>query len=132
MLKMEYYRLALIASAKSGIPADWIYSQWAHETADFTSELCLSYNNFGGVTQVEDNGLSQPDGAYYYMRFDTPVLFAEYFGDYLNLYHDDGIHSALSLYDYVMALHAGGYFGDDPDNYYYGCNRFYEEVIKNG
>ena len=106
---------------------DWIFSQWAHETGGFTSELCVEHNNFAGLTQSEDNGLGQPDGSCFYMRFDSAYDFAVYFSKYLLLY--EGISDCSSLEDYVRCLKDGGYFGDTVENYLAGCE-FWLAIIQ--
>ena len=121
---MNYVRsLAHSCSEVLGIPAitgDIIYAQWLHESEGFTSELCHEYHNFAGLTQVEDNGLPQPDGDYFYMKFDSVKDFADYFAFYLSLYKPDGIYRVYSLEDYISCLKNGGYFGDTYENYLNG------------
>ena len=85
------------------IPATFIYAQMAHETGGFKSELALKHNNFGGVTQVTPNGLDQPDGSNYYMNFGSPDEFAEYYGNYLSKYAEDGIYEATTINQYANA-----------------------------
>ena len=50
MLTKVIYDAAVIASDRSGIPTDWIVAQWAHETGNFTSELCVNYCNYAGIS----------------------------------------------------------------------------------
>ncbi len=106
------------------IPATFIYAQMAHETGGFKSELALKHNNFGGVTQVTPNGLDQPDGSNYYMNFGSPDEFAEYYGNYLSKYAEDGIYEATTIDQYANALKRGGYYGDTVENYAAGMKHF--------
>lgn len=106
------------------IPAPFIYAQMAHETGGFKSELALKYNNFGGITQTTPNGLDQPDGSNYYMNFSSPDTFAEYYGNYLSLYAEDGIYDATTIEQYANALKHGGYYGDTVENYTAGMKSF--------
>lgn len=120
MINQYYWGLAQRAAAIAGLPAEWIYSQWVHETGNFSSDLCIEYNNLGGVTQVQPNDTPQPDGNCYYMQFASPEAYADYFGWYLTQYAEDGIYQATSIAEYAEALKHGGYFGDTLENYIAG------------
>ena len=129
MINERYFSLAQQAAAISGLPAEWIYSQWAHETGGFVSELCIEHNNLGGLTQEEPNDLPQPDGSLWYRHFDTPEDYADYFGRYLRLYREDGIYNAETIPEYAAALCRGGYFGDSLKNYVAGMEAAYKEAF---
>ena len=122
-----FYELAKRSAEIAGEPikAEWIYSQWAHETGEFTSELCMQYHNLGGLCQTTPNDLPQPDGDLWYMEFDSFEAYAEYFGRYLRLYDENGIYNSQNLADYVVALKNGGYFGDSLENYLAGTHAVY-------
>lgn len=124
-LNEYFYGLAQRAAELAGAPIrpEWIYSQWVHETGNFTSDLCVNYHNLGGLTQTEPNDTPQPDGNCYYMQFDSYEAYADYFGRYLRYYVEDGIYDSQNLYDYLAALKHGGYFGDDLDAYYADCQQ---------
>lgn len=134
MFKRYFYLLALRASsiAGHGVSPLWILAQWSHESDDFSSPLAVDCHNFGGLTQLEPNDLPQPDGTCFYMRFDSDIAFADYFGYYLTLFCDDGIFTCLSLDDYVCSLHRGGYFGDDLDSYLAAVKQRYSELFEGG
>ena len=129
VLTMNYffYNLACESASIAGkhIQPLWIYSQWRHETANFLSPLCLETYNLAGLCQKMPNDYPQPDGDLYYMCFSSYLECAQYFGRYLQLYEEDGIFDAYTLYDYCKALKKGGYYGDSLENYYKGC-AFYE------
>ena len=112
-------------------PIDYkiLYSQWSHETNGFTSDLCVEYNNLGGVTQTSVNNTPQPDGQYYYMQFESVEEYAEYFGRYLRLYEENGIYDATDIESYAAALKDGGYFGDTLENYVAGMTAAYNEAF---
>jgi len=114
-----FYGLAKVSAEIAGEPikAEWIYSQWAHETNEFASDLTEEYHNLGGLTQVEPNDTPQPDGSCYYMQFGSYEDYADYFGKYLQYYRDNGIFDAQSIDDYITALKNGDYFGDTLENY---------------
>ena len=130
-LNQYYWDLAVKAAGKTGYPiqSEWIYSQWYHETNGFTSALCVEYNNLGGLTQVEPNDIPQPDGSYYYMKFNTPEDYAEYFGKYLRYYREDGLFESTNLDEYIEALKRGSYFGDTIENYKEGCHNVYDNLF---
>ena len=133
MLREYYYDLAKRSAEISGLCAEWIYSQWSHETGDFSSELCRDYNNFGGITTAHPNelelSLGQPDGSLWYKAFASPEDYAEYFGKYLTYYVEDGIYNATNIQEYAEALKHGGYFGDSVENYVNGMTSVYNECF---
>lgn len=112
------YQQAQSAAAYIGVPAEWVYAQWGHESSDFTSKLAKENNNFGGLTQVENNGAEnkQPDGDFYYMEFATPEKYAEYFAKYIKKYYPEAA-SAKTPEEYAKALKAGGYYGASYEEY---------------
>lgn len=124
---------AAAVAAERGLNVDprWIYAQWVHETGNFSSELSDQYHNLGGLTQTEPNDTPQPDGANYYMQFDSYEDYADYFGKYLTFYQEDGIYDARTMEDYVTALKHGGYFGDSLENYLSDCQGIYDECFGN-
>lgn len=133
MLNKYFYKLAQRAADISALPAEWIYCQWVHETAGFTSDLCLNYHNLGGITTDNPNEveleLGQPDGSLWYKVFSSYEHYAEYFGKYLKLYEEDGIYEATDIQSYAEALKNGGYFGDTVENYVEGMTSAYEDAF---
>lgn len=127
-VKQPYWEAAQISAGISGGDAKLIYAQFSHETGNFTSELCLQYNNLAGVTQVEPNDLPQPDGSFYYMKFDSLDAWARYFGKFIRLF--DGAVEATTIEEYATALKEGGYFGDTLENYIDGMTSAYDEAFK--
>ena len=123
----RYWRAAQVAGGIAGIDPKILYAQWAHETGGFTSSLCLEYNNLAGVTQVEPNDLPQPDGSFYYMKFDSLDSWARYFGKFIRLF--DGAAEATTIEEYATALKNEGYFGDSLENYIAGMTAAYEEAF---
>ena len=121
----KYLDCAKIASDISGVDQEILFAQWSHETAGFTSELCVTYNNLGGLTQEKKNDLPQPDGRYYYMKFDSPEDYATYFGKYLGYYPGD----KSTIEKYATVLKEGGYFGDTLENYIAGMTAAYNEAF---
>jgi len=121
----RYWECAKIASNLSGVDARILYSQWFHETAGFTSALCVDYNNLGGITQTEPNDIPQPDGSFYYMQFNCPESYAIYFGKYLRYY--PGPKNTIE--EYATVLKDGGYFGDTLGNYIAGMTAAYEDAF---
>ena len=123
------------AAVEVGLPnikPEWIYCQWKHESANFSSQLAAENHNLGGLTQVEENDSPQPDGNYYYINFNSFEEYALYFGRYLRYFRDGGIAEAENIYDYIYALKyspSGEYFGDTFENYYNSVNALYEEIF---
>lgn len=123
----KYWRAAQVAGGIAGIDPKIIYAQWAHETAGFSSELCVEYNNLAGVTQTQENDLPQPDGSFYYMKFDSLDSWARYFGKFIRLF--DGTAEATTIEEYAAALKNDGYYGDTLENYIAGMTAAYEEAF---
>ena len=108
-----FYSLAKISAqkaAENGVHVDpkFIYTQWYIETGGFTSQLQATHHNLGGVTAS--------DGSW--RHFTDFIDFANYFGNYLTYYREDGMTNATSLYSYINALYNGGYFTADFNSYY--------------
>lgn len=121
----KMWALANWVAQRTNIDPRYLYGQWYHESGAFDSPLVRSNYNFGGVTQAEPNDTPQPDGNCYYIKFDSPEDYAEYFATYIN--HPDwpqGFGGSTSPEDYAHRLKIGGYYGDDESNYIAG--------IKNG
>lgn len=133
MLDERMMDCARQASLTCGVPAEWIYSQWAHESTNvtpgspfyglpFKSDLAVEQNNFGGLTQEEENDTPQPDGNYFYMKFSSPEEYAAYFGRYIKKYFPTAA-KASTIQEYVHLLKYGEdyvYYGDDEEVYLNG------------
>ena len=114
----EAWQEAQWVQSQTGIPAEYIYRQWAHESGNFTSRLAQENNNFGGLTQVEPNGEEnkQPDGGNYYRMYNNMHEYAQsYVNDFINRYK--GRENIKSMADFVNFLHDNGYFTADPAEY---------------
>ena len=114
----EAWQEAQWVESQTGIPADYIYRQWAHESGNFESRLAKENNNFGGLTQTTPNGEDnkQPDGGNYYRQYDNMHEYAEsYVNDFINRY--DGKENIKSMEDFVNFLYDNGYFTADPADY---------------
>lgn len=131
-----FYGLAQRASQAAAdkgvtnIDPRWIYSQWIHESDNFTSALAIDNHNLGGVTQSEPNDTPQPDGGNYYINFASYEDYADYFGHYLYGFIDGGVDKATTLEEYITALKnspSGEYFGDSLENYLSDTQRIYNE-----
>lgn len=108
----------------------WLYCQFAHESAEFTSQLTIENHNIGGLTQETPNDSPQPDGNYWYCCFDSFEDYGDYFGHYLRYFKDSGVDYATTLEEYIVALKnspSGAYFGDSLENYLSNCQRIFEE-----
>lgn len=105
-------------SEQSGIPAEFVYRQWAHESGNFSSQLARENNNFGGLTQTTPNGEEnrQPDGGNYYKQYGSMHEYAE---DYLNSFikYYDGIATVKSIDEFAQVLRDNGYYTDSVENY---------------
>lgn len=122
-MEQRMWQLAQRSSQKTGIPADWIYAQWYHESDGFSSELAKGNNNFAGVTQSEPNGEEnrQPDGGNYYMQFESPEAWEDYYSRFIQKFK--GATSAKDYRQWAQNLHDDGYFTDSVENYVAGLER---------
>ena len=135
---MTYFELAKHAAdvanedlGTNTIDPRYIYAQWQHESANFTSRMATENNNFAGVTQVEPNGEENKmtNSNLYAMMFDSPEDFADYFGHYIAKYAENGIGEASNIDEYLAALQNGGYFTSDDNSgghYYAGVHAYYD------
>ena len=103
----------------SGLPANLIYGQMAHETGNF-SELAGSHN-YGG--------LKNSDGSY--RNFDSDDAFAKYYAWYLRQYDENGISQATTPEAWAHALKQGGYYEDSEETYANGVGNFSQQYFKN-
>ncbi len=128
----EYYKLALEVGQSTNIDPNFIYAGWAHETNGFTSEVCTTLNNFGGLKKFRE----QPEGITEemtissegdpYQAFESPQHYAKYFAYYITLYEQNGIFQADTVEKYAQALKDGGYYGDPVGVYIAGMYRWLE------
>ncbi len=114
----DAWKEAQWVQSQTGIPAEYVYRQWAHESAYFSSQLARENNNFGGLTQVEWNGddNKQPDGNNYYREFNNFHEYAEaYVKDFIDLYK--GKEQVHDLASFAHFLKENGYYGADESDY---------------
>jgi Mannosyl-glycoprotein endo-beta-N-acetylglucosaminidase len=104
-------QLSQKVSEQTGIPADLIFSQWAHETGDFTNRGSTQLNNLAGINVPGGKGQD-------YRKFDSLEEFGNY---YTYLMRKSGPYSsarnAKTPEQFAAALKAGGYYGDSESNY---------------
>lgn len=111
----EYFKMAQQVSEKTGVPAELIYGQWYHESSGFSSQLARENNNFGGVTQISPNDSPQPDGSNYYMKFNSPQEYADYYASLIQKYPE--AKNAKTPEEFAHVLKQGGYYTDSEENY---------------
>lgn len=134
MANGEYYKLALEVSESTGIDANLIYAGWAHETNGFTSEVCLTLNNFGGLKKfkeqppgITDEMCTSSEGDSY-QAFESPKHYAKYFAYYITLYEEYGIFQADTAAKYAQVLKDGGYYGDPVEVYSKGMYHWLDKL----
>lgn len=124
----DYLRsLAEQVANETGIPKEWIWAQWMHETGEFTSYVFKNLNNFSGLKQFRANNTDldclSPEGDNY-QYFPSQESYAKYFAFYLGLYEEDGIFEATTVEEFAIALKHGGYYGDSVENYTNALNYY--------
>lgn len=103
-------QLAKRVSASTGIPADLIFAQWAHETGGFTNRGTTQLNNLAGIRYA---------GSTEYRKFDSPEDFADFYGKLIESkrYTSKGINEAKTPEAFAHALKAGSYYEGPEDVY---------------
>ena len=124
----KMWELAKYVGEKTGINPKYIYAQWYHESAGFSSRLARENYNFGGLTQIESNGEEnkQPDGSNYYMNFDSLEDWADYYSKYIEHYPE--LKNAQSAYEFSSILRSGGYYTASVDEYTSGIQNGMENI----
>lgn len=129
-MEKRMWKLAKQVGEQTGINPQFIYAQWYHESAGFTSRLARENFNFGGLTQVEPNGEEnkqpQPDGDLYYMKFSSPEEWANYYAKYIQHYPE--LKNARTTTEYAQELSEGGYYTDSVENYVNGLNNGLQNI----
>jgi hypothetical protein len=118
----QYSDIANKVSQKTGLPAEWIYGQWAHETGNFKNRGAQELNNLGGLRNKQGQ----------YMKFDSLDEFADYFAAYIpRKYGKSGAMQAKTPEEYAAALKRGGYYEDSYNNYVAGLKRGMKQFASN-
>lgn len=108
---------------KFGLPAAYFQAQMDFESAHGESQIAREGNNYGGIKFVGQKGAhaggGSPEGdSYaYYDKLD------DFANDYARILSADGIHSGMSVEDFVGALKAHGYMGADESTYLAGVRQ---------
>lgn len=110
--------IAMAISQNTGLPANLIWAQLAHESADGTSQLAQEDHNYGGVKGTDGN----------YLHFDNDQQFIDYMSNYYPKYREDGIFEAKNADEWAEALKHGGYFTVGLDEYEGGMKRHLAEA----
>ena len=104
--------LARKVGMDTGIPANIIFDQWAHETNDFKNRGAVSLNNLAGINVQGGHGQD-------YRKFASLDDFAKYFEGLLKSqrYSSSGVLDARTIESYAEAMKKGGYYRDTQKNY---------------
>jgi hypothetical protein len=106
-------QLAKEVSARTGVPAELMWDQWAHETGGFTH--IAAPNNLAGI---------RLPGTKTYQSFNSLEDFGTRFADILKEKRYSGIEGARDIASYAHQLKTGGYYEDSEKNYAAGMVRF--------
>jgi hypothetical protein len=110
--------LAQSISARTGIPADLIWAQWAHETGGFTNRGARELNNLAGVNVPGGTGED-------YRSFSSLEDFGDY---YVHLMRPggrySGVGSATTAEEFSARLKQGGYYSAPQSEYTAGIERW--------
>jgi hypothetical protein len=117
--------LANRISGDTGIPADILFAQFAHETGNFTNRGASSLNNLAGI---------RLPGSSEYRSFDSLDDFAKYYEGQLRKNYS-GTLSARNTDDFAKALkngRIGSWYGDSLGNYQRGMRNFEPQYYSKG
>ena len=106
---------AAAAAAKTGIPPEIIYGQWAHETGDFTNRGALALNNLAGIKNPGGEG---------YRSFGSIQDFIDYYSRMIGSGRYAGTHGAMTPEQFAYGLKQGGWYEDSYSNYAAGIRRW--------
>jgi hypothetical protein len=112
-LAAQAYQLANQVSAKTGISAELLWDQWAHETGGF--KHIAADNNLAGI---------RIPGTTEYQTFKSLDDFGDRFSNILKEHRYAGIDNAKDIASYAHQLKLGGYYEDSEKNYAAGMARF--------
>ena len=117
------------ASKISGIPADWIWAQWANESGEnFDAGVAGSgLHNYAGLTVTPDMPGEQ-DGSMRWGKWNSDEEFADYFGKYITKWDDPASTSAKTMYEYVNNIQNqsdGSAYCTDPP----GTEQYYNAMV---
>jgi hypothetical protein len=103
-------QLAQSVSAQIGVPANIIFSQWAHETGNFSNRGATQLNNLAGI---------RIPGSTEYRNFSSLQDFAGYYSGLISRRYKGALGSQ-DVDSFASALKRGGYFEDSLSNYEHG------------
>ncbi len=104
---------AKVVSERTGIPADVIFGQWAHETGGFTNRGARDLNNLAGIKNP---------GGFGYRTFSSINEFADYYAKLMTGKYQ-GALNARTPEEFALALKRGGYYEDSYANYAAGIRK---------
>ena len=110
-LAQQASALAQIVSSKIGVPAQLIWSQWAHETDGFKHLGAM--NNMAGI---------RLPGSTQYRNFGSLAEFGDYYANLLKSKY--GVAGAANESQFATSLKRGGYYTDTESNYEGGLKRY--------
>jgi hypothetical protein len=130
----KYWILANKAAKAIGWLPETIFTQWAWETAHFTSANLLKNNNIAGQTWTKANpmsirGTARPanEGGYYIKYSDA----AQGYVDFIKKNHRyDGVKNAKTVEAQIDAIAKAGWAADK--NYAVGLKSLHQSNIKHG
>jgi hypothetical protein len=111
-------------SKMTGIPADILWAQWAHETGNFSNRGAKELNNLAGVNVPGGHGQD-------YRKFKSMDEFGDY---YAHLMRPSGYYpnasKAKNTDDFAAALKAGGYYSDTQAHYAAGLRKYDNQYLQ--
>ena len=117
------------ASKVSGIPADWIWAQWANEAGpDFNAGVAgQGIHNYAGLT-VTPSMPGLQDGGMRWGKWDSDDAFADYFGKYILKWDSPASSAAKNMHEYVDNIQNqtdGSAYCTDPP----GTEPYYKAMV---
>ena len=109
-----YWEGAVRVAGTRGIPPEWLYAQWAAESADFSSSLAIEDHNFGGIKYCEYKGQPETNTGGY-QHFESFDQYCDYFIGHLK--NTEGLENCQTVEQYAQCLKDNGYYECSVEHY---------------
>ena len=124
--------IAKAVAKKTGMDAKNIYAQLAFESADGSSQVAQSDNNYAGIKFANQPGATpgspSPEGDNY-AKFENTDAFAN---AYAKILQADGLHGGMSIDDWAQQLKNRGYYTASESSYAAGLKSWADKFAVGG
>lgn len=110
-----YWEMAQRVAEKRGFVPEWLYAQWALESANFTSRLTVEDNNLGGIEYCGFDGEPAATGDTRWQHFSSLEQFERYMNNHFA--KTDGVEKCKTAEEYAQCLKDNGYYTEPVNEY---------------